>query len=288
MATPSKSILVPIDFSRHSLFALDKSIFLARLLRADLVFLHVIEEAIFTMAFTGKLFSRKKYKAEYQAKAKTALQELIKEKIPSGVSVKSIIKFGTVYGSVIQTAKENNCSMIVMGTHGASGIQELLAGSNASKVVKTATCPVITIREKTKSLGFKKIVLPLDLTRETLQKVKRAVDIANYFDSDLYVISVLMTSDKRVRDRLNKQLELVKKYMMKQRIDCHTSLLKGDNIVEQTLNFAYDNDANLIMIMTRQDFKLTELVWGSQAEQIVNHSRIPVMSVPVEKSEGSL
>jgi nucleotide-binding universal stress UspA family protein len=279
----SNSTLVPIDFSETSLIALEHAAAIADIMNETpnlVTLLHVIEGASFnpvsghtnrgendkdTLAIEGAIHRLEKIIGQYADR--------------TNVTYKYIVAGGKPYRRIAELAEEVKADTIVMGTHGSSGIQAF-AGSNASRVIQIAPCPVVVIKEKAFGRGYKNIVLPLDLTKETKQKVNAAVKIAGHYDSTIHILT-MAESDEFLANKLHNNLAQVKEYLEERNIKCSTTVLdaSGGNFARQTIVWAQGRDADLIVIMAQQEKGLTEYIFGSYAQQIVNRSPIPVMAI---------
>ena len=288
MQNTSSHILVPIDFSEQSLIALGQSYNIARLSNADITLIHVIEEP--RLPFLGNIVSRRKEYDEIMENAiADKLQELAKDTAgKSGLNVNVLIRKGKVYQEIVDSAKDLNSRFIIMGTNGSMGIKRFI-GSNALRVIKEADCPVITIKGKHHNVGCKNIVLPLDLTKESREKVNKAVQIAKYFGSTIHVISVVDTEDEFAVNRLKRQLEQVEEFILERDVKCTTKFIIGRDIAKIVNDYAKEIDADLTMIMTQQEMDWTDLFIGSQAQEVINNSEIPVLSIrPMARKDMSV
>jgi nucleotide-binding universal stress UspA family protein len=146
-------------------------------------------------------------------------------------------------------------------------------------VIKEAQCPVITIKGKQHNFGCKNIVLPLDLTKESREKVNKAVEIAKYFDSTIHVVSVVEDDDEFRVTKLRRQLAQVKSFIEEKEVKCTTRFIVGGDIAKVVNDFAKETGADLTMIMTQQERNWTDLFIGSQAQEVINNSEIPVLSI---------
>lgn len=274
-------ILVPIDFSEQSLIALGQSYNLAREYKAEILLLYVIEDGgVFSKLATAKhLASMKK---DIQKKLDKLAEETEKK---SKVKVDTMIAKGKVYDKIIEVADMTDALMIIMGCNSKKKLQARFIGSNALRVVREATCPVITIKGKHHREGCKNIVLPLDLTKETRDKVRQAIEIANLgaYKSAIRVVSVLQSTDEFLVNRLTRQMEQVKSFIQKQGVECSAEILKSvkgeDSLAQCILDYAHKVDGDLIIIMTQQETDFTRMFIGSTAQEVVNNSDIPVMSI---------
>lgn len=281
MSNFQNQILVPIDFSQQSLIALSQSINLARLSRADIVLIHVIDDS------PPLPFFPKKEDKEIENKILSELQKLAEETTNSkGVKVKTLIRRGKVYEEIQDAAEELKCSFIVMGTNGSVGLKRFI-GSNALRVVREAPCPVITIKGQEHRPGCKNIVLPLDLSKQTKEKVRNAIEFATLFGSTIHLITVLSTDDEFIVNKLKRQMKQVHEHIREHNISCTLEFILGDDIAEEVIRFAEKNKSDLIMIMTQQEANWTDLMFiSSAAQQIINGTDIPVLSIkPIERKD---
>jgi nucleotide-binding universal stress UspA family protein len=170
-----------------------------------------------------------------------------------------------------------------MGTNGSEGIRKRFIGSNALRVVRESRVPVISIKGQPNHDGFKRIILPLDLTKETREKVNKAIELSRYFKAEIRVVSILLTDDEEVVNKLQLQLNQVKHFLEKAEVNCSAELIKApedhENLGEEVVNYAQKNQGDMIMIMTQQETNFTDLFVGSAAQEIINSSEIPVCSI---------
>ena len=272
-------ILVPVDFSEQSVVALEQAVSLSRVFNSEIHILNVINEE-FSL---NKLFDDKD-KAQYQERVKQRLQEFAEAKNAEfGVELKTIQVTGKIYNQIVNTANVIDAEFIVMGTAGSSTLKKRFIGSNALRVVRESNKPVITIKGKHHRKGCQNIVLPLDLTKETKEKVTKAVEFAKRFGSVIRVVSVLMTNDEFIVNRLTRQLDQVKRYISEQGVECGAEIVrdtKGDHtLAESIIDYATRTKGDLIMIMTQQEQDFTDFFIGSSAQEVINNSDIPVLSI---------
>ncbi|MCW3102649.1 MAG: universal stress protein UspA-like protein [Bacteroidetes bacterium] len=290
MIQSTNKILVPIDFSAQSLVALEQSYNLAREYHAEITLLHVIEEA----GALAKFFS----KEQHEDVRKNVQEQLDQLAIETGTRTKlpinTLIAKGSVYEKVNEVAELINASMIVMGTNGDQGLKKKFIGSNALRVVRESKIPVITIKGKHHRQGCKNIVLPLDLSKETREKVSKAIELSKLFGgATVRVVSVLFTTDEFVVNRITRQLGQVKAFLEKEHIECSAEIIKGikgeETLAQNILEYAHKVEGDLIMIMTQQEVDFTQYFIGSSAQEIINHSAIPVLSIrPVERKDTTV
>lgn len=282
-----KRILIPVDFDRQSLLAIEQSYNLARLLNAELTLLFVHEQ---TGIFSG-FFSTEANK-DILFKIEEKLLELAsKTSLNTGLKVNTRLETGRIYSKILDVAKELKADYIFLGTHSsAEGEEESpRIGANSSRVIRAAKCPVITINGRHHYNGCRSILLPLDLSKETRQKVTLAIEIARLFGSKIKVVSALWSkNDPDINLRLNQQMMQVENFILEAGLKCTAEIIESRDgertLVPTLLNYAHEQqDIDLIVIMTQQEIGFVEFFVGSHAQEFIRLSDIPVLSmVPKE------
>lgn len=150
-----KKVLVPIDFSDYSKSALKYAVNFAKTFKADITLIYVVEPIIYPPDFSMGQIAVPSVNTEWDEVAKEELNKLAKSEISNDVNVKTIIKTGKPFIEIIETAVEDNTDIIIISTHGHSGVEHILFGSTAEKVVRKAPCPVLTLREPIKGFNYK-------------------------------------------------------------------------------------------------------------------------------------
>ena len=163
-----------------------------------------------------------------------------------------------------------------------------LIGSNAEKVVRLAHCPVITIKGKNHRDGCENIILPLDLEKQTKEKVTYALEYARYWGATIRIVSVVLRGNQEVKEKLARNIKQVEKFIKDAGVRCTAELISGEK--KQTLGdfvFEYEKrfDADLIMIMTKKEELSLSNNISVTARYIINNSEIPVMSIRPKESK---
>ena len=155
MPVSISKVLVPIDFSDYSKSALKYAVNFAKIFKADMFLIYVVEPIIYPPDFSMGQIAIPSVSTEWDERAKEELDKLAKTEISLDVNVKTIIKTGKPFVEIIETATEENIDLIIIATHGHSGVEHILFGSTAEKVVRKAPCPVLTLREPIKGFNYK-------------------------------------------------------------------------------------------------------------------------------------
>lgn len=141
-------ILVPIDFSDYSKMALDYAVEFAKKFNSQLFLIYVIEPIVYPSDFGLGQVPISSIDMEIQSRAEDEMQKLINEKVPKETKVSWIVRVGKPFIEIINEAKEKDCDLIIIATHGHTGIEHILFGSTAEKVVRKSPIPVLVLREK--------------------------------------------------------------------------------------------------------------------------------------------
>ncbi len=271
-------ILVAVDFSTGSLHALDLAVDIANKMKSDLTIVWVDNKS---EKDTLVLSTQPKNEAMNQ-ETKSLMEKLAgdyKSKLLFG-KLDYKIRKGKVYSEIAEEAKQIEANLIVAGTHGESGFEKLWMGSNAFKIVTYAPCPVITVRQ---DFNFQKklerIILPIDSSIDTRQKVASAKIFAKIFDAEVHIIALYTTTLVSIRRRVDNYVESVKKVLEEEHVKCVVAQVPAKNVTEDTIKYAEKAQADLIIIMTEQERTAANWLLGPYAQQMVHNSPLPVLSI---------
>lgn len=269
-----KQIIVAIDFSKTSLNALAYGIHIANKAGADVQMVWVDNTTSEEVVFEGF--------AHEERNEKVVLLKELQEKYSKSLKKGKLdykTRKGKVYIEIAQQAKSINADLIIAGTHGVSGFEEFWIGSNAYRIVTNAPCPLITLRHDSKIGDIHKIVIPIDSSQETRQKIPVASQIAQLFNSEIHVLSLYSTSLKSVQKRVDNYARHVAEYFEEKKIKYIGVTQESENITRTTIDYAEAVRADLIAIMTEQETTTANIFLGPYAQQMVNHSPVPVLSM---------
>ncbi|MBI4945808.1 MAG: universal stress protein, partial [Bacteroidetes bacterium] len=221
------NILVPVDFSAQSLIALEQSYSLAK---------HTGSSISITVLLLDVINNMDEYsKSKFDKLAKQgAMQSDIKTNI--------MVAKGNPYKQIIKTAKEINAMIIVMGLNPSEIIRNI--GNNAFRFLRESPYPVITIKGKSHRKGCKNIVLPLDLTQETREKVNKAIEFAKFYNAAIRVISVRLRKDRHRENKLIFFSHQVQKFIKSKGVTCTIKTMEGEDIAPLVIDYANEAEAD--------------------------------------------
>ncbi len=150
-----KKVLVPIDFSDYSKSALKYAVNFACHFKSEIILIYVVEPVIYPPDFSMGQIAIPSVDIDMDKRAKEELISLAKQEIPKDTKVTTLVKSGKPFIEIIETASNEDADIIIIATHGHTGVEHILFGSTAEKVVRKAPCPVLTLREPIKGFNFK-------------------------------------------------------------------------------------------------------------------------------------
>ncbi len=237
-----KTILVAIDFSKNADHALEYAIIFSEKLEASVYLIWVdntVTDETVLDTIEGDLRIEKK---DYLKK----LTKKYKGSIPGG-KFEVILRKGRVYQEVTKAARQIEADMVFAGTHGVSGYEQHWIGSNAYRIVTQAPCPVFTIRSGYKFNGsINKILLPLDSSLETKQKLPFVADLAIKFNAKVYLLKVYNTTISVIRKRIDKFGEEAVSCLKKQDVDFLIESIEIKNVAASIIDYSVENNIDLI------------------------------------------
>jgi nucleotide-binding universal stress UspA family protein len=263
-----KTIIVPHDFTTVADNALNHAINTARITGAEIYVLHVV--------------AKEKAIAEAEAKLKKLVGG-----ISTDIALHPVVRVGNIFDDIGDFASEVHAELIFMGTHGQHGWQHI-TGSHALKVITHSTVPFIVVQEKgIKESGYDDIVVPLDLNKETKQKLAYVANIATYFKSRVHVITP-DESDEFLRHQVKANIQFAVKFFQERGIVVTTKVAPNSGFDKEVVKHAVSLDADLIAIMNLNRNNMLGVITASHEQYILtNDAQIPTLIVnPVEGKYG--
>ncbi len=274
-----QKILVPIDFSDTSLNALQTAVAMAKRHQAKLVLVHIVSvNTAFVMPEGSVILD-----SGLDQVLKTANQQLAQwvETLVTthGIDAQGLVETGSVTDSIVHMAKSHQVDLIVLGSHGASGLREFFMGSTAYSVIRGASCPVLTIPPHQQWLDFKKILFPVRPIADALEKYDFARRIIRKNNAKLIVMGVLERLGNHTFEALNDEAAKLIKVIEEDGVSVETQFHFSDTLAETILEKANELEVDLLVVTASLDYQIKELFIGPFDQQIVNHAKVPVLSI---------
>ena len=263
------NIIVGFDFSTGSANAVDLTIDIANKWKSDIRLVYVKKEGEDETPIREEIERRN-----------AGVAHLLKD-----IKLEYVIREGKVSEQLAAQAEEDEALMIVVGTHGMSGFETNWIGKNTYRTINDSPVPVLSVRE---DFNFRKalenIVIPLDSTTETRQKVPFATRMVKTFGSTIHLLGLYTSDSKDIKGLVNGYVEQVEKYLDKYEVAHHTEYVDAKkNLTVTTLEYADQINADLIVIMTEQEKALTSWLIGNYAQQMLHLSKHPILSIRPEQ-----
>jgi nucleotide-binding universal stress UspA family protein len=196
-----------------------------------------------------------------------------------GVNTHAIVRVGNIFDDIGDVASEIGAGYIVMGTHGATGMQKIM-GSHALRVISHSKVPFVIVQEKAPSEShiYDHIVIPIDYSDVTKQKLKIAASIAEHFNSTIHIFASL-EKDQFLRTKLNRELYFAKNYFAEKELSCSIETAEeSGGFKKQLIKFSAKINADMIAIVnTREGALLPDFFGSDEQEVIANDAEIPVI-----------
>ncbi|MFV0572119.1 MAG: universal stress protein [Xanthomarina gelatinilytica] len=274
-------IIVPIDFSEHSEYALEAAVKLAKGNDAEIIALHMLEMSDSVLNSTD---AEQQQKAVFFLKlAEKRFNEFLDKPYLKGANVTPLVKHFKVFSEVNDVAKDQGADLIVMGSHGTSGLSEIFVGSNTEKVVRHSEIPVLVLKHRFNKDHLKDVVFASDFSDESVAVYQKAVALFQDFNAKPHLLHVNLPSDKfRSTNEID---QTVSNFLMKAEgnLDKLSQInFVSDYTVEKgVLNFANKIGADLIAVATHGRTGIAHFFEGSISEDIANHAVLPVMTFKI-------
>ena len=265
----NKIFIVPHDFTHVADIALEHALATAKIVSGKILILHVVSKEKEIKSAEGKL------------------EALIKQ-LDTTIEIIPFVRIGNIFDDIGDFAAEHHADLIFMGTHGRHGWQHL-TGSHALKVITHSNVPFIVVQEKhIKKTGYDEIVVPLDLNKETKQKLAYVANIATYFKSKVHVITP-DESDEYLKHQVQANIKFATRFFNERSIDITTKVVPASGFDKEVVRHAASLDADLIAIMNLNQNNLFGAITANYEQYIItNDAQIPTLIVnPITNPYGS-
>ena len=273
-----KKILVPTDFSEHAGYALKVAAQIARKNNCELFILNLLDlpthmnDAVSSGVNIPEVML-------FLEKTNDKLDELARESYLEGLQVKTSAKITKAFEGIVTYSKEHDIDLIVMGSHGSFGFQEMVIGSNTEKIVRASDIPVLVIKNEVKDFKATNFVFASDFSAEIKKPFQQLVDFANIFEADLNL--VMINTPNSFKSTIVAE-SIMNDFIKDFKINKYALHIYNDTNVENgILNFANKVDADLIGMCTHGRTGFAHFFNGSISEDLVNHAVRPVITFKI-------
>ncbi|MBI3221272.1 MAG: universal stress protein [Bacteroidetes bacterium] len=265
-----KKILVPCDFSPPSIEAFKFAVDIAAKSEGRVILLNVVELPKMHDTMMPVMDYEMSFFNELKKTAEKRFDKIRKHAVDKAIKTTTLVELGSIQHSIIRIAEEKNVDLIVMGTHGASGVRELFIGSHADKIVRNAPVPVIAIHKPTKAKLIKHIVFPTHLLLTEGKLIKQVKKLQEFFSAKLHLLVVNTPGNMK---RTTDEEHGISEYAAHYHLENFTINTRNDFTVESGIaEFANEIKADMIAMGTHGRKGLAHFFLRSIAEDVVNHT----------------
>ena len=275
-----KKILVPTDFSEQANYALEVAAQLARKNNGEIYLLHMLDLPLNQIPELGGDAIGNIPEAMFFMKlAHKKFEEILNQDYLKGITVHETVNFHQTFEGIKNTCKEHDINMVVMGSHGASGLKEMFIGSNTEKVVRTSDVPVLVIKNGHDKFTINNFVFASDFKNDSKETYKQAIEIAQAFNSKIHLLFVNTPSKFTTTATANTRIsDFIKDYEFS---NYDINIFNDESVEKGILNFSHIIGADLIGISTHGRQGIAHFFNGSISEDLVNHAKRPVITFKI-------
>ncbi|MEM8929375.1 MAG: universal stress protein [Bacteroidota bacterium] len=272
-----KSIVVPIDFSEQSEIALKVAATLAKKNNSELVVLHMLELATGIMSNTE--YIPQVHIVHLMKVTEERFEKFLNKPYLKDINITPVIKHYKVFSEIDEVAQKHGANLIVMGSHGTDGLQELFIGSNTERVVRSSEIPVLVVKGDIAHFKAERFVFASDFKEESIPAAKKAIAFSELLGAEFKMVYINTPADaflstEDAYKRISKFLNIAK-------LGLEVDVYNDYSVEKGVLNYAESNAADLIGIPTHGRQGLSHFFMGSIGEDIANHSKIPVVTFKI-------
>tara|TARA_R110002051_G_scaffold24639_1_gene60950 strand:+ start:809 stop:1642 length:834 start_codon:yes stop_codon:yes gene_type:complete len=273
-----KKILVPVDFSKFSEYALEVAASLAKEYGAEILVFHMLGISDSVLASNEAIeMAEAKY---YMTMAKERFDTFLNQDYLKGIRITEVIQNYKVFSEINELAKEQEIDLIVMGSHGSKGLSDFFIGSNTEKVVRTSSVPVLVIKQRRPQFKIENVVFACDFKIENLYAFIHAMTLFTEFGSKINLVYVNRPSEyyitkSELDDRISYLMSKVRDLKVE---NMEVAYVTDYSIEHGILEYCKQIQADLVAIPTHGRKGWAHFFVGSLGEKMANHAEMPVMT----------
>ncbi len=278
-----KKILVPTDFTEEADNALAAAYSLAKKSEAEILLLHVIEDPHMNlMKITGETHEdpmERLFVLKLIEKTKEKLNTIINDEKYKDINISYKLEIDNPFVAISEAIAKYESSLVIMGTKGSTGLKELLVGSVADKVVRYASCPVITVKKCRDLSEVKNIVFATDLKEDQMSIVEDLKLLQEFYGAKLHIIKVydsIWLKNEEVEQRIND-------FAAKAGLENYTvTVIEEMDEAYAILKYARENETDMIAMGAHDRHGLLHLLAGHVSKDVVNHAQRPIWTKAIK------
>jgi len=276
-----RRVLVSVDFSECSEYAAKAAASLVRKTKGKLFVFHVITvpdyegqkiQALEELPDTSKTLQQIRNKFE----------EFLKKPFFKGINTAEIILFNDVYQTLIDFSEENDIDLIVVGSHGSSGIRQLIIGSNTQKLIRLSNCPVLVVKNNIIKFDLKKVVFATDFSSQSYHAFMKMSELFEIYKSKVFLLKVVTKDDFEITSDIRKKAKRFADDLGLKNFS--TEFINHHSVYEGILEYSQEVKPDIIAMSTEGRSLLYQVFNESIAEKVVNESDLPVLCVKIENN----
>jgi nucleotide-binding universal stress UspA family protein len=272
-----KRILVPVDFSKEAENAARVAASIAKKTNSEIFLVHMLELPVNIIDPTEIAAVNTGPQALfYMKQANEKFKNFVKKPFFKGVKVVESVQFQLAFSGIIEESKKHGIDLIVMGSQGASGLQEMFIGSNTEKVVRKSEVPVLVIKKRKNDFDVKNMIFASDFRTDGKRSFPKVLEFASIFKPKIHFLYINTIHNFNTTKEIEKKMD---KFINDFEIDNYEKIIYNDISVEKgILSYARDIDADLIALNTHGRSGLSQLFNGSIGRELANHALRPVIT----------
>jgi nucleotide-binding universal stress UspA family protein len=275
-----KRILVPVDFSKEAENAARVAAHIARKTDSEIFLVHMLELPVTTIdPAEMNAISSEPQIIYFMKLAREKFQKFISLPFFKGLKVVESVQFQHAFSGIIAESEKNNIDLIVMGSQGASGLQEMFIGSNTEKVVRRSKIPVLVVKKEVDKIEVNDMIFASDFNKESKTTFQRVINFANLFEAKVHLLYINTIHNFNTTKNIEKRIA---DFMADFDFSNYTTMIYNDISIEKgILSYARDIDADLIALNTHGRSGLSQLFNGSIGQELANHALRPVITFKI-------
>lgn len=276
-----EKILVPVDFSKYSEYALEVAAKIAKDQKSEIIAVHMmgLKEPILTRDEEREVFNA----LHYMKLAGERFKEFLDKPYLEGIKVTDTVQNDKNFNELDEVAREHGAGLIVMGSHGLSGFRDIFVGSNTEKVVRTSEIPVLVIKSRISNFSLKKVIFASDFQDDYLSAFQNTRKFLSQFGADVRPLFVNVPE----RFMSSREMEaMASEFLLNAGVEDPNIYEYVDFYNDYTLesgiyHYCEEKDIDLIVIPTHGRKGLAHFFYGSVGENVANNATIPVLTMKV-------